>query len=121
MEDFLMSENEYISINEIVTCFCIDKIIFMKFIDFGLFEIEIINHTQYIALKNIDRIKQVINLYKSLGVNKEGIDIILSMKEQIVQLKNENSRLKRRIDRIEQEQDLRNIKLPQSKGIFIEL
>ena len=116
-----MKESEYISINEIANCFCIDQTICKEFIAFELFEIEIINHIEYVALNKLERVKQVINLYKNLGVNKEGIDIILSMKEKIVKLKNENDKLKREINRIEQEYDLRYIELQKSKGIFIEL
>lgn len=66
----------------------------MEFADFGLIEIRQIESTPCIYSDNMEKCERAIRLYKELGVNKEGIEIILEMRERQAEMQIELTRLR---------------------------
>nr|WP_315152374.1 chaperone modulator CbpM [uncultured Flavobacterium sp.] len=51
--------------------------------DLGLIEIEIIEQSPYIHLDQMHNLERIIRMYHELGVNLEGIDLILNLLQKI--------------------------------------
>ena len=92
-----------------------------EFADFGLISIFMEKDESYIELQELERLKRITRLYKNLGVNKEGIEIILSMRSRIVDLQGEVDRLNRKVERLETEYIRKYLEYSKRKGLFIEI
>ncbi len=112
---------KYISLEEIANIYCVDLKTFHEFIYCGFFEAVTKNNKEYIPTENLNKIKRVINLYKTLGVNKIGIEIIFEMREKIFKLNEENNILKDKLKKSEEDFLNKKIKKPQKEGLFIEI
>ena len=117
----MIDKQYYITLQEITDIFSIDRELCKEFIDFGLIRAYIKKNITYIKTEELSKLKRVISLYKKLGVNKEGIEIILSMRDQIIELQNELQRLKYQVNRFEKEYRYKNIEIPKDRGLFFEL
>lgn len=71
-------------------------------------------------VEEMDQIKRIIDLYKGLGVNKEGIDIILKMRDQILELHDEVTSLKQALEYRKNDFKFRLMELPNQRGLFID-
>ncbi len=71
--------------------FCTSHEIEISFIDklqeFGLVQVEILEHTSYISIHELQKLEQVIHLHFELDINLEGIEAILHIlqRENILQ------------------------------------
>jgi len=92
-----------------------------EFADFGLITILKEKDEQYIELQELERLKRIIRLYKNLGINKEGIEVILSMRNRIMNLQTEVDRLNRKVERLESEYIRKQIEYKKKQGLFFEL
>ena len=92
-----------------------------EFADFGLITVFMEKDELYIELQELERLKRIIRLYKNLGINKEGIEIILSMRNRIVELQSEVDMLNRKVERLETEYIRKHIEYTKKQGLFIEL
>ena len=68
----------------------------------------------------VQQIRRIIRLYKELGVNKEGIDIILAMRNQILEMHKEMAMLQQKLDRLENDHKLRYWEIPREMGLIID-
>lgn len=92
-----------------------------EFADFGLITILMKRDEPYIELQELERLKRIIRLYKNLGINKEGIEIILSMRNRIMDLQTEVGMLNRKVERLEREYIRKHIEYIKKQGLFIEI
>ena len=92
-----------------------------EFADFGLITIFTERDEPYIELQELERLKRIIRLYKNLGINKEGIEIILSMRNRIMDLQTEVGMLNRKVERLEREYIRKHIEYIKKHGLFIEI
>lgn len=92
-----------------------------EFADFGLIHIVSEHDAEYIMERELSRLHQAANLYRDLGVNCEGVEIILSMREHIIELQEELERLNYEIQSLKKEHIQRDIEIPKKKGLFFEL
>lgn len=60
-----------------------------EFTDFGLISVVQVERQYCIDTGNIERCERAIRLHKDLGVNKEGIEIILDMREKHAEMQRE--------------------------------
>jgi DNA-binding transcriptional MerR regulator len=60
-----------------------------EFADFGLINMIQVERQYCIDTGHIERCERAIRIYKDLGVNKEGIEIILDMREKHAQMQQE--------------------------------
>ncbi|WP_236980546.1 chaperone modulator CbpM [Membranihabitans maritimus] len=90
-----MSLQEYILIREIMEYHRVNRSEIRELEYHGLVEIIKIEEEECIPPAELDNFERIIRLYKELGVNPQGIDVIVRLREQIIELKNELRQLKR--------------------------
>lgn len=85
----------------IVDLFCREYQIEISFIQdleaYGLVEIIVQEEQMYLDRNQLATLEKIIRLHNELNINKEGIDIILSLQEKENQLLNEINYLKNRL------------------------
>ena len=116
-----INQRNCIRLTEVSELFQIDFEVCRQFADFGLIRIVREENTSYIEPEEVAKLRHIISLYRDLGVNKEGIEVILSMRDRIISLQRELAQLNRAIDRVKQEYVQKNIELPRKRGMFFEL
>ena len=97
----MTSIKKYITLEEFADFHRISVTQIREFADFGLFEVRIIQDKPCIHINDIERCERVIRLSEELGVNKEGIEIILEMRQRIEEMQKEISRMKHLLDKYE--------------------
>lgn len=81
-----MNKKTLISLEQICECLHVDTQIVIEFADFGLYPLVSVEGEFAIETRNFERVERVISLYQTFGINKEGIDIILELREEIANL-----------------------------------
>lgn len=115
-----MDTHRFIELREVSERFHIDFEVCRQFADFGIIATIAKDDTLYIEPEDVQTLRHAVSLYRDLGVNQEGIDVILAMRQRIVQLQDEVEYLTRRTERLEQEYFQKNVELPRKRGLFFE-
>lgn len=105
---------EYITVSELCEICEIEMDFLKDLAQFGLIEIVVREKKECICKDELECIKMIKRLFFTLGVNREGIEIILSMRNKILELQTEVDSLKRKVNCLTKEQEFRNI------GIILE-
>ena len=92
---------KYISIDEFANFHQVTTQLILEFAEFGLIEVKPVNKKTCIVSENLDKCERAIRLYRDLGVNKEGIEIILEMRQKHLEMQQELTRLKHQINKYE--------------------
>lgn len=113
--------NKIITLVQVCDYFQFDIDIVREFADFGLYPTVEIHGETGVETRHLDKLKKVVSLHQSLGINKEGIDVILelrnrvsSLQEALEKLHDENKKL-RHILGVEDRMDL------EVKGLIIDI
>ncbi len=85
---------KYITLQQFADFHQISVTLIMEFADFGLIEIRHTESTPCIYSDDMEKCERAIRIYKELGVNKEGIEIILEMRERQAEMQKELYRLR---------------------------
>ncbi len=93
--------SKYITLREFANFHEISVTLIREFADFGLFEVRQIKNKPYIHIDDMERCERAIRLYKELGVNKEGIEIILEMRQKQEEMQKEITRMKHLLNKYE--------------------
>jgi hypothetical protein len=112
--------SRFITIEEFSNNQGIEITLVREFVDFGLIPIHIEQNAECLETDDIGYVQRLIRLYQDLGVNKEGIEIILSMREQILGLSKEVEILKYKSRRLEQEQEQKLKNNPNRNGLLFD-
>jgi len=115
-----MKTHQFIELREVSERYRIDFEVCRQFAEFGIVTTTVENNTLYIEPEDVPTLRHAVSLYRDLGVNTEGIDVILAMRQRIIQLQDEVDHLTRRAERLEQEYFQKNIELPRKRGLFVE-
>jgi DNA-binding transcriptional MerR regulator len=115
------SSNSFIQLTKVSELFHIREEVCREFAEFGLVRISFQENTPCFSREEIPRLLHIIHLYRDLGVNKEGIEVILPMRERIIHLQEKIETLTREIERLEGEYFQKNVELPRKRGQFFEL
>ena len=67
----------------------VDLALVMDFADFGLCPTIVLEGRMGIEAQNLERLKSVISLHQALGINKEGIEVILELRARVAALQSE--------------------------------
>ena len=87
--------------------FCVDLELALDFADYGLYPTVLVEGEPGIEARHMSRLRQVLSLYKALGINKEGIEAVLELRERVSGLEVEIGRLRgelRRLERVASEE-----------------
>lgn len=111
----------YISIEEFSSLHGVEVRLIREFADFGLLRTYMQQNLECLTADDIAHVQRLVRLYQDLGINKEGIDIILSMREQILSLREEVENLRYKAQKLEQERHQRLMDFPHVQGLIIDL
>ena len=116
-----MSDKIIITFRQISDCYDIDPELIREFAEFGLYPVVSSEGEAGIENQYLDRVERIISLYHSLGVNKEGIDIILELREEISRLQGQVEELQREAKEIKSLLGYEDPEDLKSRGLFIEI
>src|SRR6188768_3606479 len=97
----------YIEIEEFCTYHGVQVTLIREFADFGLVHLQEQEQKAFVPADEIEKLERLIRLHDELGINKEGLEIILNMRDQLVSLTTELEAMRYRLHQLEQEQKLR--------------
>jgi hypothetical protein len=72
----------------------------IDFAAFGLFKADLSGGEPSIAAEDLDRLREVMSLHLALGINKEGIDVVLELRHRIYELEDAFEALRREHERL---------------------
>jgi chaperone modulatory protein CbpM len=89
-----------IKIEQLADFYNIDALVIYELADFGIIDLKKRNKQEIIPHEELERCERAVRLYCELGVNKEGIEIILDMREKMEQLQKDLLRAHHRLNRM---------------------
>ena len=89
--------------------------------EYGLYPVVSLGGESVIEARYLDRVERVIGLYRTLGVNKEGIDIILDLREKIAGLQAQVDGLQNEVERLKANLGEEDPELLKELGLLIEI
>ncbi len=95
-----MMDHRMITLTQICEYFNVEIEIVRDFAEFGLYQTLVCDGEIGIEIANFDRLWKIISLYQSLGVNKEGIEIILELREKISDLQEQIDSLQNKTEKL---------------------
>lgn len=117
-----MATRRYITVEEFSRFHGLERTFIREFVEFGLVEVHLVDEEECLPAEDLERVERLTRLYRELGINKEGIDIILNLRDQLIALQAEKEALQYRLQQLEQEhrQLLRSPSSPRTYIIDIE-
>lgn len=109
----------YIAIEEFCHHHGIEATLIQEFADFGLVQVHVQDNRQFVPGTDIARLERMLRLARDLGVNKEGIEIILNMRQELKKLRRQKQKLSYQLQQLEAEKQQQLHHLPQARGIII--
>jgi chaperone modulatory protein CbpM len=97
----------YIAIEEFCSHHGVQVTLIREFADFGLVHLQEKENQAFVPAEEIEKLERLLRLHSELGINTEGLDIILNMRDQLVSLNSELETIRYRLRQLEQEQNLR--------------
>ena len=98
-----MAARRYITVEEFTRFHGLERTVIREFVDFGLVEVHRVAEEECLSAEDVERVERLTRLYRELGINKEGIDIILNLREQLIALQEEKEALQYRLQQLEEE------------------
>jgi DNA-binding transcriptional MerR regulator len=115
-----MQGNQFISIQDVSTICHIEIAVLREWAEDGLIAVRNRGETEGVAADDLRAVKRMVALYKELGVNKEGIEIIMAMRDRILEMGREVETLQHQLGRLEQDRRLRSLEIPAELGLLID-
>ncbi len=116
-----MKSQTRISLHQFCDYVRVDFKIVREFAEFGLCPVIITDNDIEIETRNLQRLKKIVNLHKALGINKEGIEIILSLEEQVGDLQKEVEILQGELKKMRLHEGLEKDEKLKRRGLLIEI
>jgi chaperone modulatory protein CbpM len=92
-----------------------------EFADFGLISVHMIEERECLNVDDVDEIERLVRLHKDLNINKEGIDIIVKMRQEILSLSNELESTRYKLQKLEQEKQMQYFEIPRNSGLIVDV
>lgn len=87
-------------IEQLADFYHIDVRVIYELSDFGIIKLKKKNEEEIIPHEELERCERAVRLYTDLGVNKEGIEIILNMREKMEQLQKDLLKARQRLNKM---------------------
>lgn len=95
-----MTDQRIITLTQISEYFHVDIEVIKDFAEFRLYPTLERDGETGIDVANLGRLWKIISLYQSLGINKEGIDIILDLRDRISELQEQVEALRHMTEKL---------------------
>jgi hypothetical protein len=92
-----------------------------EFADYGLYPVVYSDDEIEIETRNLYKLKKVVSLHQALGINKEGIEVILSLGERICELQKEIELLRSETAQLKVHADREEPETLKHLGLLIEI
>ena len=89
-----------LKIEQLADFYNIDALVIYELADFGIIDLKRRNKQEIIPHEELERCERAVRLYSELGVNKEGIEIILEMRNKMERLQKDLMRARHRINQM---------------------
>lgn len=116
-----MNEPEVISLARVCEHFRVEPELVRSLSDFGLFPIVTYRDAFVIEIDNIEKLREILSLHESLGVNKEGIEVILRLRERISALREEIDSLRGELNRLKRQRENEGAEALMRRGLLVEV
>jgi len=116
-----MNKRTAITLSQVCDYYHIDIELVRAFSEFGLYPTVVIDGETGIETENLDKLEEIISLHKALGINKEGIDVILELREKISGLQEEVEFLRNEIEKMKLQAWNAEPEVLESRGLLIEI
>lgn len=116
-----MKRQTTITLSQICEYYRIDIELVRAFSEFGLYPTVVLDGETGVETKHLDRLEQIISLHQALGINKEGIDVILELWEKISGLQDEVGFLQNEMEKLKQQLWNAEPEILESSGLLIEI
>jgi len=103
-----MNRETAITLRQVCECYDIDPLIVRDFAEFGLYPLSDVDGEFSIEVRYLERVEHVLSLHRTLGVNKEGIDIILELRAEITRLQEEREEIQNEVRKLKTFMSLRD-------------
>lgn len=98
-----MAQQAYITLEEFSRFHRIEGAVLREFVDYGLVQVHLVEEKECLQAADLERAERLVRLHHDLGINPEGLDIILHLREQLIALQAEREALAHRLRKLEQE------------------
>lgn len=115
-----MNRHDLIILTEAAELCNLSEEVLKQFSDFGFFRTYVEENQYCINCNDLEEVRRISRLYRDLNINLEGIEIILSMRQQIIDLKQTIDQLSYKLQKVEQERNLRLFEEPLRNGLIID-
>ena len=92
-----MKTESRISLRRVSEVYRVDFALVMEWAEFGLYTT--VGDEPSIESDSLERLKRIISLHRALGVNKEGIEVVLNLSQRIADLETELVSLKAALEK----------------------
>jgi chaperone modulatory protein CbpM len=110
-----------ISLNQICASYHIEIESIRDLADFGLFPTISFGGEMGIEPDGLGRLEEIISLSQALGINKEGIEVVLRLRERISELEAETERLQNVMKELECHMESKKLAALEQSGLLIEI
>jgi len=110
----------YIAIEAFCSHHGVEVMLVREFADFGLIRLERQEDKEVVPEEEVTRLERMLRLSQELEVNKEGIAIILQMREELKQLRRETMQLRYRLGQLEEERTHRLLTQARNLGFLMD-
>jgi MerR family transcriptional regulator/heat shock protein HspR len=90
---------KYIAIKKLAEFHNVNVSLLHEFAQEGIIEIHVVEQEPCVLSDQLDKYERIIRLYRDLGVNKAGIEIIMEMREKLKFLQKEVQNLRRQLQK----------------------
>jgi len=116
-----MKDKRILTLAQISDYFNIDIEIVRDFAEFGLYPTLVCDGETGIDMADLGRLWKIISLYQTLGINKEGIEIILDLREKISDLQDQVEFLQSEAERLRYDLFNEGPEALKGRGLLIEI
>jgi len=116
-----MNSRTVIAVKRVCDYYHIDLEIVRDFSEFGLCPTVIFNGELGIEAEHLDRLEEIITLHQALGINKEGIDVILELRDKISGLQDKVEMLQSEADKLKRQLWNMDPEALESHGLLIDI
>ena len=101
----MTKEKEYIPVVQLCQYYKLEIAFFSELQDIGLIEITTYEKQQCIPQERISDVEKIVRLHKELGLNLEGVDVVLNLLQKVDQLQRDLTKTKNRLRLYEDQQE----------------